>query len=144
MKKPLSGFIFHQNRMRLSEKEEKKKFSPEIGSNLTRAWKFGKISKKVQKPLSGIIFSQNWRRWAEKSRKKFQPRIPFILGPGQKISKKIAKKLKKLKHLFLVLFLAKTGIDSWRKRKKKFSPEFRSYSTQERKFRKKQQKNSKN
>ena len=34
-------------------------------------------------------------RQAEKGRKKFQARIPFILDPGKKIPKEIAKKLKK-------------------------------------------------
>ena len=62
--------------------------------------------------------------------------MPFILDPGKKIPKKIAKKLKKLKNLFLTLFLAKTGRDRPRKREKNFTPEFRSYSTQTRKFQK--------
>ena len=35
--------------------------------------------------------------------------IPFILNPGKKIPKKIAKKFKKLKNFFPALFLAKTG-----------------------------------
>ena len=39
------------------------------------------------------------------------------------------KKFKKLKNLFPVLFLARTGWDRPRKRKKKIFPEFRSYST---------------
>ena len=69
--------------------------------------------------------------------------MPFILDLGKKIPKKIAKKFKKLKNLFPVLFLAKTGQDRPRKREKKFSSEFRSYSTRASKFRKKQQKNSK-
>ena len=85
-------------------------------------------------------------RQVEKVGKKFQIRIPFILDPGKKIPKKIAKKFKKLKHLFPELFLAKTGRDRPRKREKKnlvlnsvrtkpgeenfeqnFSPKFRSY-----------------
>ena len=53
---------------------------------------------------------------------------------------KIAKKFKKLKNLFPALFLAKTGCDRPRKREKNFSPEFRSYSAQGRKFRKKKAK----
>ena len=83
-------------------------------------------------------------REAEKERKKIDSRIPFIVGPGKKILKKIAKKFKKLKNLFLELFLAKTRWDRPRKREKNFSPEFRSYTTRVRKFRKKKQKNSKN
>ena len=45
--------------------------------------------------------------------------IPFILDPGKKIAKKIEKKIKKLKNPFLALFLAKTGIDRLKNRKKK-------------------------
>ena len=45
--------------------------------------------------------------------------MPFILDLGKKIPKKIAKKFKKLKNLFPVLFLAKTGQDRPRKREKK-------------------------
>jgi len=48
-------------------------------------------------------------REAEKERKEIQSRIPFILNPGKKISKKTAKKFKKLKNLFPALFFAKTG-----------------------------------
>ena len=73
-------------------------------------------------------------RWAKKERKKISFRIPFLLGPGKKIPKKIAKKLKKP---FPALFLTKTGLDRPRKGEKNFSPEFRSYSTRARKFRKK-------
>ena len=69
--------------------------------------------------------------------------MPFKLDPAKKIPKKIAKKLKKLKNLFPTLFLAKTGWDRPRKREKKFTPEFRSYSTQARKFLKKMAKNLK-
>ena len=46
--------------------------------------------------------------------------MPFKLDSGKKISKKIAKILKKLKNHFPTLFLAKTGLDRPRKRKKKF------------------------
>ena len=78
-----------------------------------------------------MIFSQNGMRQAEKERRKFYSRIQFILDPGKKIPKKIAKKLKKLKNLFPTLFLAKTGRDRPRKRGKNFTPEFRSYSTRQ-------------
>ena len=70
-------------------------------------------------------------------KKKFYFRIPFILDSGEKIPKKIAKKLKKLKNLSPILFLAKTGGDRLRKREKNFISEFRSYSTRAREFRKK-------
>ena len=66
-------------------------------------------SKKIKEPLFGIIPKQKWMRRAEKGRKKFQSRIPFILDPGKKIPKKIAKNFKKLKNLFLAIFQAKTG-----------------------------------
>ena len=82
-------------------------------------------------------------RQAEKERKKIQSRIPFILDPGKKILKKVEKDIKKLKNLFSALFLAKTRLDRPRKREKNFSPEFRSYSTRARKFRKNSKKNNK-
>ena len=77
----------------------------------------------------------------KEKKKKFCFQIPFKLDSGKKIQKKIAKKLKKLKNLFPTLFLAKTGRDRPSKREKNFTHEFRSYSTQARKFRKKEQKN---
>ena len=72
------------------------------------------------------MFSQNGMIQAEKEGKKFQSQIPFILDPGKKIPKKIAKNsvhtrpgkenseklaknFKKLKKHFPALFLAKTG-----------------------------------
>ena len=67
--------------------------------------------------------------------------MPFELNPAKKIPKKIVKKFKKFKNHFPALFLAKTGRDRPRKRKKNFTPEFRSYTTRARKFRKKEQKN---
>ena len=56
-----------------------------------------------------------------KRKKKFYFRIPFILHPGKKILKRIAKKFKQLKNLFLALFLAKKGLDRPRNRKKNLS-----------------------
>ena len=53
--------------------------------------------KKIQKnkiPLSSIISIENGLKEAEKDREKFQYRIPFILHPGKKIAKKIAKNSK--------------------------------------------------
>ena len=47
------------------------------------------------------------------------PRFSFILGLGKKIPKKIAKKIKKLKNLFLELLLAITGVDRPKKRERK-------------------------
>ena len=46
--------------------------------------------------------------------------MPFKLDPAKKIPKKIVKKFKKFKNHFPTLFLAKTGLDRPRKRKKKF------------------------
>ena len=60
-----------------------------------------------------------------------------MLDPDKKIPKKIPKKFKKLKNLFLEIFLAKTGLDRPRKGEKNFSPEFRLHWTPARKFRKK-------
>ena len=48
--------------------------------------------------------------------------MPFILNPGKKIPKKIAKKFKKLKNIFPALFLAKTGWDKSRKWEKNLVP----------------------
>ena len=68
-----------------------------------------KNSKKFKLVNSGIISIQNWLSETEKERKKFYSGILFILDSGKKIPKKIAKKFKKLKNLFPVLLLAKTG-----------------------------------
>ena len=137
--------------MRWDEKKRKKNFSPKFCSYTTReenskkkkSKKILKI-KKIKKVNTGVISIQNGLREAEKERKKIYSRIPFIVDPGKKIPKKIAKKFKKLKNLFPELFLAKTRWDRPRKQEKNFSPEFRSYTTRVRKFRKKKQKNSKN
>ena len=111
---------FSPNRDETGREREKRILDPNSAHTRRGAENSEKKSKKIQKikkPLSDIIFSQNGMRQAEKERKKFYSRIPFILVPSKKISKKIAKKLKKLKNLLLVLFLAKTGRDSLRKRK---------------------------
>ena len=63
---------------------------------------------------------------------------------GLEYSKKNRKNIQKLKNIIPELFIWKPGWDMPRKRKKTFSPEFRSYSTRARKFQKKQQKNLKN
>ena len=57
--------------------------------------------------------------------------------PELENSQKKAKKFKKLKKLIPALFLSKTGGGRLRKREKKFTPEFHSFSTRARKFRKK-------
>ena len=75
------------------------------GENMKKKQK--KIQK-IKKQLSGVIFSQSGMRQAEKEIKVFQPRIPFILDPGEKIPRENAKKFKKFKNNFPSLFLAKT------------------------------------
>ena len=77
-------------------------------------------------------------RQAEKEKKKFYFRIPFKLDTGKKIPKKIAKKLKKLKKTsFRHYFLPKRDEIGREREKKNFTSEFRSYSTEARKFPKK-------
>ena len=100
--------------MRQAEKE-RKKFQSRILFVLNPSKKIPKKIQQIKKINSGIISIQNGlseaeQREAKKERKKKNlSRIPFILDPGKKIPKKIAKKLKKLKNLFPALFIAKTG-----------------------------------
>ena len=61
--------------------------------------------------------------------------------PRQENFEKNRKKLKKFKNLFPTLFLAKPGSDRSRKRKKKFTSEFRSKLDSGKKILKKLQKN---
>ena len=79
---------------------------------------------KTKKPHFGVIFSQNGMRQAEKARKKFQFRIPFILDPGKKIPKKIAKKFEKLKTSFRHYFQPKRDGIGREREKKKLDPNF--------------------
>ena len=82
-----------------------------------------------------------------KERKKILCQIPFKPDPGIKIPKKIpktrAKKLKKIKNLFLAMFIAKTGCDKLNKGEKTFSVKFRSYSIRGLKFKENSEENSK-
>ena len=62
IKKPLSGIILTQNRMRLVEKSEKKLLVPNSVHTRPGQENSEKNSKKIQqikKPYSSIIFSQN-------------------------------------------------------------------------------------
>ena len=123
-------------------RKREKNFTPEFWSYPTRARKCQiKTSKKIQKIKkvnSDIISIQNGLGEAKKEKKKIYSWIPFILDPCKEIQKKkIVKKFQKLKKLFPALFLAKKGWDWQGKREKNFRPEFRSYSTRARKFRKK-------
>ena len=101
-----------------------KKFSPKFRSYLTRARKFRKKnSKKIQKIRKlnfGIISIQNGLRESKNETKEILVPNSIPTLAGQEYSeKKIAKIFKKLKNLFPALFLAKTGLDRPRKRKKK-------------------------
>ena len=121
IKKVNSGIISIRKGLTEAEKE-RKEIQSQIPSFSTRARKFQQKKQKnskIKKVNSGIISIQNGSRMAEKERKNFQFRIPFILDPSKKIPKNIANKFKNLKNLFLALFLAKTGCDWPRKRKKK-------------------------
>ena len=96
IKKTLSGIISRPNGMRQAEKEKKKIVPNSVHTRPEQenCEKKQKKNQKIKKTLSGIIFTQNGMRQAEKARTNFQSRIPFILGPGKKILKKIAKKFK--------------------------------------------------
>ena len=58
-------------------------------------------------------------RQAEKEKKKFYSRIPFILDPGKKIPKKIAKKFKKFKKPVSEIIFCQNGMRQAEKEKKK-------------------------
>ena len=89
IKKPLSGIIFSQNGIRLAEKEKKKNFSPGFGSNLTRAWKFWKKSKKKFKNLFPALFlaKTGWDR-PKKREKNFIPEFHSYSTRARKFRKK--------------------------------------------------------
>ena len=74
----------------------------------------------MKKPLSDIVSSQNEMRKAGEKRKKFYSRIPFVLDPGQKITKKITKKLKKLKKPLSEFIFSLNGMRQAEKERKKF------------------------
>ena len=77
-------------------------------------------------------------RLAGKGKKKFYSRIPFMLAPGKKIQKKNGKKIEKTKKTsFRHYFLPKRDEIGREREKKNFTSEFRSYSTEARKFQKK-------
>ena len=70
--------------------------------------------------------------------KKFYSRIPFMLDTGKKIQKKNVKKIEKIKKTsFRHYFLPKRDEIGREREKKNLTSEFRSYSTEARKFRKK-------
>ena len=73
-------------------------------------------------------------RLAEKGKKENLVLNSVLTQPEQENSEKNRKKIRKLKNLFLALFLAKTGCDRPRKREKNFTPEFCSFPIRARKF----------
>ena len=87
--------------------------------------KNSKKTQKFKKSLFCNIFNQNGMRYAEKEKKNLVSNSVHT-RPKQENSEKNSKKIQKIKKLFPALFLAKTGCDRLRKRKKNFSPEFRS------------------
>ena len=144
LKKTNFQHYFQTKRDEIGREREKKILVPNSVPTQPKLENSEKNSKKIQKiknPLSGIIFSQNGMRQADKERKKFQSRILFLPHPSQKIPKKNSKKFKKIKKTFSGIIFRLIGMRQPKKVRKKFSPEFRSYLTRARKFRKKQQKN---
>ena len=111
LKKPLSGIILSQSGIRQAGKENKILAPNSVPTQpeLENSKKNSKKIQKIKKFNSGIISIRNGLRVAGKEGKKFQLQIQFILDPGKKIPKKIAKKVKKVKNLFPALFLSKTG-----------------------------------
>ena len=105
-------YNFQPKRVEIGREREKKILVPNSVHTRPGQENSQRNSKKIQKIKklnSSFISIQKGLREAEKERKKFWSRIPFILNLGKKISKKIAKKFKKLNNPFLALFLAKTG-----------------------------------
>ena len=69
----------------------------------------------------------------------------FVPNPSKKISKKMQKKIKKIKNLFQALFIAKMGGDRPKKREEKFQSRIPFILGPGKKIpKKKQPKNSKN
>ena len=118
-------FFFSQNRMRYIEKERKK------------------IFKKLEKtPFRHNFQAKRDEIYREREKKILVPNSVHT-RPGQENSKKNSKKIQKIKKPLSGNIFRQNGIRQAKKKKKNFRPEFRSYSTRARKFRRKQQKNSK-
>ena len=128
--------------MRRAEKEKKKNFTSEFRLNLTWSRKFRKKLEKLKKPLSDINFNQNGLRQALNEKKKNLLPNSVHTRPKQEKSEKNSKKIEKIKKTsFRHYFLPKWDEIGREREKKNFTSEFRSCSTEARKFRKKQQKN---
>ena len=81
-------------------------------------------------------------RQAEKEKKKNSLPNSVQTRPGQANSEKNSKKIEKIKKTSFRHYFQPKRYEIGREREKKnFTPEFRSYSTEARKFGKKQQKN---
>ena len=134
IKKPLSGIISCQNGMRQAEKG-RKKFQARIPLILDPSKKIPKnIAKKIKKPLSGIMPKQNGMRQAEKGRKKILGPNSAYTGPREVNSEKNSKKIQKIEKTSFRHYFQPKWDEIGREREKNFSLEFRSYSTQLRKF----------
>ena len=82
------------------------------------------------------------RDWPRKRKKKILLPNSVQTRLVQENSEKNSKKIEKIKKPLSDIIFSQNGTSLAEKEKKKnFTPEFRSYSTQARKFRKKEQKN---
>ena len=94
-------------------RKREKNFGPELRTIPTRFRKFKKNSKKNRKLKKKSFWHYFYpirdEIGRERGKKKIQSRIPFLLDPGKKIPKKIAKKFENFKNIFLELFLSKSG-----------------------------------
>ena len=83
-------------------------------------------------------------RYDEKEKKKILVPNSVHTRPGQENSEKASIKIRKIIKPLQSIVFSQIGMRYAEGARKNFSPEFRSYSTLTRKFRKKLQKNSKN
>ena len=108
-------------------------------TRLENSEKNSKKIQKIRKPLSTIIFSQNDEIGPERQKKEKKNSPIFSShSTGQENSEKNSKKIEKITKPLSEIIFSQNGNEIGRKREKKnFNPEFHSYSTQARKFRKK-------
>ena len=93
--------------------------------------------RKIENKNYGFISSQSRLEKEGKERNKNYSSISFLRDAFYKITKKIAKKFKKLKSTIMATFQAEIGRKRIRKREIKITVPFRSYLTYDRKFQKK-------
>ena len=125
-----------------------KKFSPEFRSYSTPARKFQKKQQKNSKNYKTSFrqyFQPKWDEIGRERKKKILGQNSADIRPRRENSEKNCKKIQKIKKPHSGNIPIQNGMRQAKKekKKKKISPEFRSYSTRLRKFRKIQQKNSK-